>query len=272
MRIKRNVLQSITIIIMVCCIVYPSLIEAGPIKWIKTRVIGRQEPNTKAVCVGASAYLHLGAVRDIIVDMDTPCQRKNLKYKSDFIGEIRHPIREIIYSYSEGGVNISTYPDDTQHLFRGLVLINQFQKWGEVSQSQRVTASDIPSGLFFDLVFINACHAGDTALDYEDGDGGSRATDFRNKFNSTVYIAPRGGNNGNPIVHYCSKCAYGTTARKFAKEFFNAIREARADNQNSTFGDIKAVWDPEDNPDPESSLYIMRGKSTKILTVFPLVP
>lgn len=62
-------------------------------------------------------------------------------------------------------------------------------------------------------------------------------------------------------------------AENMAAEFFTMISDARNAGQNPVFDEIKWNWDREDPDDPEhlpeNSRYIMYGKNTHILDIFP---
>jgi hypothetical protein len=239
------------------------------VRWVTNR--GNLED--KALCIGptVSGTGHLSTVRGIIMDMDTPCQKTIVSDKTEYETKIYPITRKIVYSITHGVVEISSSPDDCQHIFLGLGLV-AFDDFTGVDSDELVTYADLPNNHSFDLVFINACHSGDTAAGYS----GSTATAFRTNFPSTVYIAARGGNNGASIVGSCDKCIGASLAPSMAADFFDLIRTERAADRNRTFAWIKEELDPEwdeQNPPeyhPEDSLYIIYGgETTNIFTVFP---
>jgi len=218
-------------------------------------------PSDKALSIGSTEFLHLGAIRGIITLMDTPCQKVTVNNKSQYIPQLSPDTRKILYSFTHGRVTIDDY-DGYQHIFKGLALTGWFEQY--VPDEKFVPPEDLPDNLSFELVFINACHAGDVAEGYS----GSQSAAFREKFGSNaVYIAPRGGrstvliNPTNPFST-CTTCTPMGVAEDFAVDFFNKIKTERAAEHDRTFEWIMEATSNNDK-------YIIYNGETSISTVFP---
>jgi len=251
----------VVVVEMVCFLLHPLPAEAG-IDWFKTRRKDKGDQKTKAVCIGGSGFAtNLNAVRGIINDMDTTCVTKLVDTKNAYKGELTPSTRKILYSLTHGGLDLETYKDE-QHLFKGLLLVSTvweifWYDWLDVNlpEHRKVKPTDLPN-LSFDLVFINACHAGDVA----DGYSSSESANFRAKFGSNaVYVAPIGSKvEGSP-----SCCTVVAVATSFAVDFFNSIKDVwNEEDAEATFFNISSEIQNRDR-------YIIYNAGTLVKTVFP---
>ena len=272
---KRNCIFQI-IIILIGNTLFSCIQASG--WWNPLNLVSHGDLSMPALCIGGTygSITHLNTIRGIIGSMNKNCQSDYVSTETDYRRDVEPATREILYSFTHGVVNVSSTDgngnqDDTQHIFLGLGLCS-FSDFNGVQRAQWVQSSDLSTYSSYKLVFINACHSGDEATGYSDNQGRSSVAGiFKSKFPNAVYIAARGGNNGSPIAQNvtCHKCLEETMAKNMAVDFFSKIKNARDDNNNLTLWEIKMQWDPENQPSPQHSQYIMHGGNTHILSVFP---